>query len=193
VVLHLDEEVLRTQDGPIVVRRLPGCLLVAFTQPLEHFPAQAGAGADEALRVLGQQRLVDAGLVVVAVQVRLGGQRHQVLVADGVLGQQDHVVRVGVDLRFLVRVGAGRHVGLDAHDRLDARRSAGLVERDRPVHRAVVREAEGAHAQVGGSLRHRAEPAQAVEQAEFRVDVKVDEVVRGQNLGSQGHAVDGNH
>ena len=42
VVLHLDVEVLRTQDGPIVVGGLPGCPLVAFSQAPEHFPAEAG-------------------------------------------------------------------------------------------------------------------------------------------------------
>ena len=50
---------------------------------------------------LRQQLLVDARLVVVAVEVRGGGQRQQVAVADVVLGQQDHVVVVGSALPSL--------------------------------------------------------------------------------------------
>ena len=129
--------------------------------------------------MLGEQLLVDARLVVVAVQVGLGDQRHQVAVAGLVLGQQDHVVGVGVDFRFLVAMGARCNVGLDADDRLDARRAAGLVELDRPVHRPVVGDAQAGHAQVRGPSGQRPDPAQAVEKAEFRVDVEVDEVVRG--------------
>ena len=104
--------------------------------------------------MLREQLLVDARLVVVAVQVGLGDERHQVAVADDVLGQQDHVVRVGVDLGFLVGVAARRHVGLDADDRLDPRPAAGLVELDRPVHRPVVGDGQRLHARVGGSLGH---------------------------------------
>ena len=107
VVLDLDEEVVVAQDGPIRIGRLRRRLLVALRQAPQDLAAQAGRCADQPLAVLRQQLLVDARLVVVAVEVRLGDERHQVAVADQVLGQQDHVVVVRVRLPLPVGVTAG--------------------------------------------------------------------------------------
>jgi len=93
-----------------------------------------------------------------------------------VLGQQDHVVVVGVGLAFLVGHAAGGDVGLDADDRLDAGLLGGGVERDDPVHAAVVGQRHCRHPLVGDALRHLADAGEAVEQAELGVNVKVDEV-----------------
>ena len=48
---------------------------------------QATAQADQPLAVLHKQFLIDARLVVVALQLRGGGQAHEILVAGLVLGQ----------------------------------------------------------------------------------------------------------
>ena len=52
-------------------RRLPRAFDVVAQQRLEHVPAEAPGGDDQPLRVLGEQIEVDAGLVVVAAEVRL--------------------------------------------------------------------------------------------------------------------------
>ena len=78
VLLDLDEEVPVAQDGPIAVGGLRRALLVALAQALQDLAPEAGRGADEPLRVLRQQLLVDPRLVVVAVEVRGGRQGQEV-------------------------------------------------------------------------------------------------------------------
>ena len=64
-------------------------------------------------------------------------------------------------------------VDLAAHDRLDAVLAGGLVELDRAVHDAVVGQAEGRLAEVGGALGERVDLARAVEQRVLGVDVEI--------------------
>ncbi len=127
---------------------------------------------------------VDARLVVVPVQVGVGGQAAQVLVALPVLREQDQVERLAIRLAVLVGHAARGDVGLDADDRLDALRPRRLVERDGAVQGTVVRDRHGIHAVRGRAVDEFRDPAEAVEQAEFGVDVEVGEVVRG-----DGHRV----
>ena len=188
VLLDLDEEVPVTQDGPILIGGLRSCLLVALAETLEHLPTQAGRCADEPLAVLCQQLLVDPRLVVVALEVPGGRQGQQVPIPHVVLGQQDHVVVVGVCFAFLVGHAARGDVGLDPDDRLDPRLLGRGVERDDPVHAPVVGQRQRRHPLLGHPLRHLADAAQPVEQAELRVDVEVDEAVAGARVrGSLGH------
>jgi hypothetical protein len=65
-------------------------------------------------------------------------------------------------------------VGLEADDRLDSARLAGLVVLDGAVHHAVVREPERRHLQLRGSRRHAVDLAGAIEQRVLAVDVQVD-------------------
>ncbi len=154
VLLDLDEEVPVAQDGPILVGGLGRSGLVALAEALEDLPTQAGRCADEPGAVPRQQLLVDPRLVVVAVEVRGGRQGQQVPIADVVLGQQDHVVVVGVGLALLVGHAARGDVGLDADDRLDPRLLGGGVERDDPVHAPVVGQRQRRHPLLGHPLRH---------------------------------------
>ena len=105
VVLELDEEVVAAED----VLEAGGAarsasLLVARQQGLEHHAAEAAGGGDEPVVVALEQLPVDAGLVVVALEV--GGRRelHEVAVALGRLGQQRQVV---VELLPALDVAAG--------------------------------------------------------------------------------------
>ena len=148
-------------------------------QRLGDLAAEAGAEADEALAVLGEVLAVDARLVVEAVDVGVGEQPAQVAIADEVGRQQDHVERLAVGARVAVRHRPPGDVGLDAHDRLDARLRRRLVERDRSVERAVVGHGERVEAVLDRRVDEVRDPSQPVEQAELRVGVEVDEVVRG--------------
>ena len=89
---------------------------------------------------------------------------------------------LAVGLALLVGHRAAGDVGLDADDRLDALVLRGLVERDRAVEGAVVGDGHRIHALRRRRVDQLGDPAEAVEQAEFGVDVEVGEVV-----GSQGH------
>ena len=127
----------------------------------------------------GEVVAVDPRLVVVAVDVGVGDQPAQVLVARVVLGQQDQVEGLGVGLALLVGHRPAGDVGLDPDDRLDALGLGRLVERHGAVERAVVRDGHRIHALGGRRIDQLGDPAEPVEQAELRVDVEVREVVRG--------------
>ncbi len=127
--------------------------------------------------------VVDPGLVVVALQVRVGDQPAEVLVALPVLGQQDEVEGLAVGLALLVAHAPPGDVRLDADDRLDAPGGGGLDERDRAVKGAVVRDGHGVEAELGALFGKLVDAPEPVQQAELGVEVQVDEVVRGNGHG----------
>ncbi len=132
--------------------------------------------------MLGEVVTVDARLVVVAVDVGIGDDAAEVLVAGPVPGEQDEMERLGVLAPLPVGHRATGDVRLDADDGLDAVLLARLVERDGPVEGAVVGDGERVEAQAGRLRGQVIDAPEAIEQAELRVDVEVAEVVR-----SEGH------
>ncbi len=102
VVLELEEEVALAEDVAVRAGELPGELPVVDLERLGDLAVEARGQADEPLAVLGQVLAIDARLVVVAVDVRVGDEAAQVLVAGPVLGQQDEVVGLGVGLALPV-------------------------------------------------------------------------------------------
>ena len=123
--------------------------------------------------MLPQQVQVDSGLDVKALQIALGHHVGQVAVALLVPAQEDQVVVVGVELMDLLKPGAprGADVDLAADDGLDPRRLAGPVEVDHPVHAAVVGDGHRLLAQVLHPLHQLFDPAGAVQQRKFRVQM----------------------
>ena len=169
----------RPEDVAVFAGQLPGQLPVLDFEGAGDLAVEAGRQADQALAVPGEMLAVDARLVVVAVDVRIRDQPAQVQVAGPVLREQDQVEGLRVGLAFLVGHRAPGDVRLHADDRLDVPGAAGLVERDRAIQRAVVGQREQIEALLGRRIDQFGDPAQAVEQAEFGVDVEVGEVVRG--------------
>ena len=150
------------------------------TSPLRH--------ADRPIRpcaVLREVLPVDARLVVVAVDVRVGDEAAQVPVAGGVGREEDEVEGLGVGLALLVGHRPAGDVRLDADDRLDALRPRRLVERDRAVQGAVIGQGEAVEALRARLVDEVGDPPEPVEQAELGVRVEVDEVVRREGQG--GH------
>ena len=178
VVLELEEEVARAEDVAVAARHPAREIPILRLERARDLPVEAGRQADQALAVLRQVVAVDARLVVVAVEVGVGDDAAEVLVAPPVLGQQDQVVR----LRVLAAVAVGHlpagDVGLDPDDRLDLALAAGLVEGDGAVQRAVVGDRERIEAERRSLSDQVVDAAEAVEQAELGVDVEVREVVR---------------
>ncbi len=82
---------------------------------------------------------------------------------------------------------APRHVRFHADDRLDACRFARAVKVDHAEHRAVIGDRQRVHPGVGGALDQPFDLAQAVEQAEFGVDVQMDKIFL---VGHGGSPVD---
>ena len=138
--------------------------------------AETRGETDQSLRVLGKEVVIDARLVVVAIQVRTGDQAAQVLVAGPIARQQDQVVRLLVRPPLAVRHRPPGDVGLHADDRLDARRLARLVEGDGPVQRAVIGHRQRFEAEILGLRDELSYPTKTVKEAELRVDVEVNEI-----------------
>ena len=92
VVLQLQVEVLRPKRLLEPVNRLARPRQLVPLNGFRDFACQAAGERNQALLVRRQQFLVDARLVVVALQVGLGGELDQVLVAGFVFGQQNQVV-----------------------------------------------------------------------------------------------------
>ena len=80
VVLDL-EEVVVTEHPLILEGRLFGAGFVGVEQPAGHLAAQAAGERDQTLGMLGEQRLIDARLVVIPLEVRQAGELDEVAVA----------------------------------------------------------------------------------------------------------------
>ena len=185
LVLHLEEEVAGAEDVPIGRGRLAGALRLLRAEPRRHLALQAGAQADEPLRVPGQQLLVDPRLVVEPLRVAGGDQLDEVVVAGEVLGEEHEVV-VGLPGRAApLATAAGRDVDLAAEDRLDPPFPRLVVEHHAREQVAVLGDGEGRHAGLLGMLHHFADAACAVEQRVLRVEVEVYELGHGLTLDSR--------
>ena len=180
VVLELEEEAVLAEDVAVLPGHLSGELPVVDLERLRDLAAQARREPDEPGAVPGEVLPVDPRLVVVAVEVGVGREPAEVLVAGPVLGEQDQVEGLAVGLALLVGHRPAGDVGLDAEDRLDALVLRRLVERDRAVERAVIGDRERIHAVLGRRVDQLRDPAEAVEKTELGVDVEVREVVRGE-------------
>ncbi|MEM1164959.1 MAG: hypothetical protein AAGI30_01565 [Planctomycetota bacterium] len=134
--------------------------------------AQVAIDRNETLRVSLEQVTVDAGLVVEAGEVGLGGEDHEVLPPSGVHGEQHEVEAAIGDARLLAavpRVGVGSDVGLAPEDGLDARSMAGVVEGHRPEQVAVVGDGHRIHAELFDPGDEPVDPVPPVEQRELGV------------------------
>ena len=175
VVLHLDVEVLAEQLGEPGADLL-GLVHLFLEDPLAELGAGAAGQADEAVVMGGEQLLVDARDVVVALQVGDAGHFDEVLEASGVLGQQRQMIAglaafLGLALGALAR----RDVRFVADDRIDAGGPALLVELDGAEQVAVVGDGAGVHAQFL-DLRHQfRHPVGAVEEAVVTVAMEMNE------------------
>ena len=126
--------------------------------------------------MIGQVGFVYARLVVKALQLASGGDLHQVLVANVVLGQQHQVMGFAIQLGVTVGHAAGSNVHLQANDGLDARSLTGAEELDDTVHHAVVGERHRRLAQFGGPRGQLVHADHAVQQRILAMHVQVAKV-----------------
>ena len=103
------------------------------------------------------------------------GNFQQVQVAGLVLGQEQHVEPLLVQLRIFVLHRSGGQVTFDADNRLDPGRFAGAVKLHRAVHGAMVGKGQGRHLQLLGAGGQIVDATEAVQQGKFAVNVKVGE------------------
>ena len=116
---------------------------VSAKDRLRQLATEARGQADQTLGVLREQLAIDAGLVVVALEVRGADQLDEVAIAGVVACEQDQVVGVAVRPSFTIVARARRHVHLATEDGVDLCRTRGGVEIDSSVEHAVVRDGDG--------------------------------------------------
>lgn len=179
VVGEFEEEIFRAEDVAVSrgeLRRLREIIL--GVNRVRHLALQAAAKADDSLRVLREELLINPRLVVKSVEVRRGDEAHEVLVTVQIRCEQREV-EGGFLLRDggFLRVRIGRDIDLAADDGPDLRLLARQVKIHRAIHRAVVGDRERGHPHFlrlfhGGVHAHH-----AVERGIFGVAVEMDEAV----------------
>ena len=99
--------------------------------------------------IFPQDLLVDSRLVVIPVYESDGDYLHKVLIAGIVLRQQYQMEIPVVAVRgLLVEARARSHIDLASDHRLYPGGDAFLVEIDRTIHNAVIRDRSGIHSQL---------------------------------------------
>jgi hypothetical protein len=126
--------------------------------------------------VSGEELVIDARIIIEPLQLGGAGDLQKIAVANLVLGQQQQVKRVFVELGVAVGHAARGHVGLEPDDGLHPRVSGGTEELHHAEHRAVVRDGHGAHVQLFDPVDQLLDVAEAVQQGIFGVHVKVGEI-----------------
>ncbi len=180
VLLELEEEVVLAEQVVIPVQAPAGGLDLALADQARHFGRHAAGGADQPFGVFGQEILVDARIIIEAFQLGRRGDLEQVLVTGLVLGQQQQVGGAPVLLGVMFLHRAGRQVGFQPDDGLDAGLLGGVVELDHAEHGAVVGDGQGRHVHLLGALDQLLDVREAIQQGVFGVDVQV-----GEGHGSQ--------
>ena len=133
---------------------------------------------DQTVLVRRQEFLVDARLVIIALQMRRGGQPDEVLVAGLILGQQaEMMINIpAAAAGFLLQPAARGDINLAADDGFDALFPRRLVEINHPVHGAVVGDGEGGKFQFMGLVHQPVQPAGAIEQGILGVQMEMNKV-----------------
>ncbi len=175
VILNL-QVVVVSEHLLIPAGHITGDLRTPAQNRLGDFTAETGGGDDQPLAVLLEQLLVDAGpgedsAAAHPPQVTDAGELHQIAVTGGVLGKNHQVIAL---LLFLLRIvdRTVDHIHLIADDRLEIRALAELQQLDGSVHHTVIRQRNGGHAELPGTLDHGRQLRGAIQKAVVAVVVK---------------------
>ena len=169
-VLDLDVRLLTPEDLREPIEIGGGVTWTVLLQRLAHATGETAGERDDPFRVPLEQLPVDARLVVVALEVAERRELDQVAVALVRLGEQR---QMSVPLRLTVPIV--RDVDLATDDRLDTGSLAPAVELHGAGERAVIRERNGRHLELGSAGHEARDATGAIEDRVLRVDVKVDE------------------
>jgi len=195
VVVHFQEKAVFPEDIDELPEALPRAVEVFILNELVDLAVDAAAQANEALGVRRERLLVDAGLVIHALEVTEAGQLHQVRVTLVRRGEQGDV-RVALPL-CLAPDGDGiglfisqghprrREVGLAADDGLDPRLFRLLIKVDRPEDVAVIGHRDRRHLAALGLFHQLLDPHRPIEEGILGVQMKVNEGVGRHRRGGR--------
>ena len=180
VVLHLDEEVSLAECLVIPHGQVLGLDDAIAQQELRKLGSDASRQADQPFAMLGEDLLVDPGLVVISLEVRARREPQQVTKADAVAGQQRQVVGIPLVARCArarrpIGSLAGGDVRFDSHDRQDSGCLGLAQELDGSKQIAVIGQSHCGHAQRLDPVDQVGNLALAVEQAVMAVTMKMHE------------------
>ena len=180
VVLEFEIEVLRAHRLLEPIERRAGLGEVILDDGLGNLAGETARERDQALAVRGEDFLVDARLVVIALQMGRGRELDEVFVAHLVL-RQEHEMIVNIAATaaaagLLLQPAARCDIDFATDDGLDALLPRRLVEINRAIEHAVVGERKRGELQFVRAVDQLVEPAGAVEQAVFGVKVEMDKV-----------------
>ena len=167
VALDLEIEVILPEELPQIEGAGPGRLIVAVDQRLRDLARETAGEADQPLAVLMQKLPVDARAQVIALGEAGAHQIAEIAVAGLIAAEEDQMGVLVLRPGRLVEAALRRDIDFTADDGLDPLGQTGLVEGDRAVHDAVVRDGESGLAQRLGALGDRIDPAGPVEQRVF--------------------------
>ena len=171
VILKLQIKMVRPEDLRQLQRVLLRALIILGQQQPGNRTGQTGGQADQSPGMLPEQREVDPGLPVKAVQIPSGYKTAQILIPLHIFAEQDHMVGLVVHAIHPVRHGAGRHIDLAADDRLHPGGLRRLVKIDHAVHVAVIRNGDGGLAKLFDPVHQPADAAGPVQKAVLRMNM----------------------
>src|SRR6185436_7057886 len=164
------------EDVAVGGRRLHRPVLLLAADAGRDLALEAAAETDQPFRVLREQLLVDARLVVEALGVARRDQLDEVVIALIGLGQQHQVVR-GLPGRAALRPPiARRDVDLAAEDRVDPALARLVVEDHRREHVPVLGDCHRRHLQLDRLVEQLLDPARPVEQRILGMQMEMYEV-----------------
>ena len=191
MVLDFDEVVFAAEDLDEASAGLARLLVAVVKEVLGDEGCEAAGEADQAVGVFRECFKVGAGFVIKPLEVCVGDQLEQILIAREVFREEaevKHALAVLVGAAVFLETGGLDEVEFTADERLDALGLGLVVKLYRAVEIAVVGESERLHAQLRGAVHEPVYPARTVEQTVVGVDVEVDEIlVGGRHGGTLGN------
>jgi len=178
VVLQFEVKIFRAERLLEPVHRGARFVQLPALNQVRNFAGETAGERDEPLFVLRQDFLVDARLVVIALQMRRRGKFDKIPVTDLIFRQQ-HEMMVNVPAaarRLLVEAAAGSDIDLTANNRFDAFVSGGLVKINRAAEHAVIGDRERRESQLVRFVDQPVEAAGAIEQRILGVQMEVDKI-----------------
>ena len=178
VILQFEIKILRPERLFEPINGVARLGQLVLEDQFGNFAGQAAGQGDQTLLVRRQQFLVDARLVIIALQVRGGGQLDEVLVAGFVLGQQSQMmISVPAAAAGLFLQAAARgDIDLAADDRFDSLFARRLVKINRAVKHAVVGDGQGGEFQFVRLFHQPVQAAGPIEQRILGVQMQMNKI-----------------
>ena len=162
MLLKFHKEAVGAEDIVIPVHPADRFLRVIVQQCPRDLGGHASGCADDPFGVGCQKVMVDAGIIVKAIELGCGGNLEQVFVACLVFGEQKKMKGRAIEFGVAVGHPPRSHVRLYPNDRMNILFPGCIVKVDHAEHRAVVRDRHMLHTQLLHTLHQLLDIGEAV-------------------------------